>query len=264
MLSIKDLFQKDLFLLDGDGTLYVGSKPTPKAGAFLKLLEGKGKRYMIITNNSSYSTTQHAKRISKILKHKVRKSQVIVSTSVAVNYLLRKGVSSVYALGVPAFKQELKLKGIKLKYRNPELVLVGFDKTLTYRKLTLATRLIMSGIPYIATHPDILCPVANGYIPDIGAILAFLEAATGKKPEAIVGKPNRLMIDYALEVAKTSIDRTVLFGDRLYTDIKMANEVGMDSVLVLTGETKTLDMHSQYRPSLIINSFEDILKVMES
>ncbi|MGC8558988.1 MAG: HAD-IIA family hydrolase [Nitrososphaeria archaeon] len=261
MRTIQELFNsKDLFLLDGDGTMYIGNRPTPGAREFLLFLDRIGKRHIIITNNSSYSTSQHARRISKILNYRVKDNDVLVSTSVTIKYILDRGIRSVYALGMPAFREEVKRHGIRLDYLHPELVLIAFDRTLTYRKLSVVTKLIMSGVPYIATHPDILCPVTNGYIPDIGAILAFIETATGKRPEAILGKPNRLMVDYALEMAKTSIDRAVLFGDRLYTDIRMANEAGMTSVLVLTGETKEVERSSSYSPDFIIGSFDEIMK----
>ncbi|MEM0097269.1 MAG: HAD-IIA family hydrolase [Conexivisphaerales archaeon] len=255
---LKALEEKELFIIDADGTLYVGNTPTPKAREFLKLLDKMGKKHMIMTNNSSYSTYQHAARMSRILGYRVRRSGLLVSTNVAVKYIKDNGFKSVHALGVPAFKDELKRNGIKLSLNYPELVVIAFDKTLTYRKLSIITKLIMDGIPYIATHPDILCPVNAGYIPDIGAILAFVKTATGKEPQAIVGKPNRMMVDYALTIAGTGVERSVLFGDRLYTDIKMANEVGMTSVLVLTGETKNPN-EGKYRPDFVINTFKDIL-----
>ncbi len=138
--------------------------------------------------------------------------------------------------------------------------MVAFCRTLTYRKLAKATGLIRKGVPYIATNPDVLFPVDKGYIPDTGAILALIKAATGVEPSAILGKPNMLMLEHALSMKGIKLEEAVLFGDRLHTDIEMANMAGITFVLVLTGETKSLNGDEPYRPDFVISSLKDIIE----
>lgn len=253
------LEEKRLFLMDGDGTLYIGNRPTEGAKEFLTFLDNNGKNYIIVTNNSSYSRKEHAARISKILRHRISIDKVLVSTQVTVRYLKENGVVTVYALGVPSFKRELLASHIKLSSINPQMVVVAFDKTLTYGKIACAARLIRKGTPYIVTHPDVVCPTEKGYIPDAGSILAMIRAATNVDPIVIIGKPNRLMLDYILDTTGFELKDTVLFGDRLYTDIKMAVEANIRSVLVLTGEAGYNSKKMKYRPDFIVTSLKSLI-----
>ncbi|MEM0288071.1 MAG: HAD-IIA family hydrolase [Nitrososphaerota archaeon] len=257
LASILD--SKSLFILDGDGTLYVGRKRTKGASAFLRLLASKGKKFLIMTNNSSFSSAQHAVRISTILGVTIKREDLLVSTQVAIKYLKDHSISSVYALAVPAVRREFASAGISLTSVHPEMVVIAFDTTLTYKRLAKATRMIMLGIPYIATHPDILCPTNGGYQPDVGSFLSLIQTATGKRPVAITGKPNRLMLEYGLQKMKVNPDDTVIFGDRPYTDIKMANKSGITSVLML-GESNDVSAQSTARPDFTLRSFSEIIE----
>jgi 4-nitrophenyl phosphatase/NagD protein len=126
--------------------------------------------------------------------------------------------------------------GLALDAETPECVVLGFDRTLTYAKLETATRLIRRGVRFIATHPDKVCPTETGYIPDCGAIIALLETATGVSP-LVVGKPEPLLVEMALERLGLAASEVAVVGDRLYTDVAMAARAGTASVLVLSGET---------------------------
>ncbi len=259
--ALRILLGKDLVVLDGDGTLYIGSRPLPGAREFIRFLDEHGKRYVIMTNNSSFSKEHHIKRLRRILGRFFSYDEVFISTEAAIEYLYETGVRRVYALGTPEFIHDLVSSGIHHDPERPEIVVIAFDKTLTYGKLVRAVRHIMAGTPYIVVNPDILCPTDRGYIPDTGSIWALIRTATGKDPMAVTGKPSSLFLNYMLRKLSVRPSDAVIIGDRLYTDIAMANENGVTSILVLTGETKIEDLvNSRYRPTFVVNTLIDLLK----
>jgi NagD protein len=142
-----------------------------------------------------------------------------------------------FLLGNEFLKEELEENGVLIDNKNPDFLIVGFDTTLDYKKMTDACTLVRNGIPFIATHPDSNCPTEFGDIPDIGAILAFIKESTQREPEAIVGKPNRYIIDTVLETRNLEKNSVAMVGDRLYTDIKTGLLNDITSILVMSGET---------------------------
>jgi HAD superfamily hydrolase (TIGR01450 family) len=118
--------------------------------------------------------------------------------------------------------------------------------------------LVRSGLPYIATHPDLNCPVEGGFIPDIGAIMAFIKASTGRDPDVVVGKPNKPMVEMIADRIGVPSEKMVMVGDRLYTDIAMGQH-GLKTILTLSGETKMEDITgSSFSPDLVIDSVKDL------
>ena len=127
--------------------------------------------------------------------------------------------------------------GIEVDQENPEIVVIGFDTTLDYAKMTAVCDFVRAGLPYIATHPDFNCPTETGFIPDIGAIMAFIEASTGRRPDLVVGKPNTGIVEAVLRRTGLKVEELAMVGDRLYTDIETGLRSGMRSILVMSGET---------------------------
>jgi len=135
---------------------------------------------------------------------------------------------------------------------------------MTYKKMDDACRLVRGGAEYLSTHPDFNCPTETGFIPDSGAIAAFVTASTGKKP-TYFGKPYRETLEMICEATGVSKDDMCLFGDRLYTDIALGARNGVTSVLVLTGETTADDVDSAAKdeqPTYVFGSLDDVDKVM--
>lgn len=122
----------------------------------------------------------------------------------------------------------------------PQAVVLGFDTTLTYEKLVLLCDAVRAGLPYIATHPDYNCPVKGGFIPDIGGVIALVEACTGRGPDAVIGKPNAAIARAAAARFGVPLERICMVGDRLYTDIALG-ACGVRTALVLSGETSAAD-----------------------
>ena len=125
-------------------------------------------------------------------------------------------------VGTAALEEELRAQEFRLEPDHPECIVLGFDTTLTYEKLWKLCDFVRAGLPYIATHPDLNCPTETGFMPDVGAGIAFARAATGRDPDLVAGKPNRRIVDAVARKPGLMIEDLAVVGDRLYTDIALA------------------------------------------
>jgi len=254
---------KEVYFFDCDGTLYLGSRVIPGARELIRKIADAGKSFFYFTNNSSRSDLDYVRKLKK-MGFPVTRDQVIVSSQTVAPYLEKRSgpkIKRAYVLGLPALKMMLRRDGIHHDRNRPQMVIVGFDKTLTYEKLCLAARFIEKGLPWIMVHPDRYCPTDEGCEPDAGSIGALLETATGRKAEVALGKPHPLMMKLGLSRAGAKARDALLIGDRLSTDIEMAMQAGIDSVLVLSGETKRKDIPKKWRTKmLVVSSVKDLLE----
>jgi ribonucleotide monophosphatase NagD (HAD superfamily) len=169
----------------------------------------------------------------------------------------------VFCLGNEFLKQELTEAGIVIDESDPDLVLIGFDTTLDYKKMCTVCDLVRAGLPYVATHPDYNCPTETGFIPDIGAIIAFIEASAARRPDVIIGKPYSGIVDAALKRTGCSKAQLAMVGDRLYTDIKTGNVNEMMSILVMSGETTpAMAAESPIKPTLSFDRLYDMVPLL--
>jgi HAD superfamily hydrolase (TIGR01450 family) len=196
------------------------------------------KRFRFITNNSSNSASEYIKKLWR-LGIQCPEDSVFSSTKATIRYLRDRGIDSVYPLGTPVFVEELQSADISVS-EDADCVLLAFDKTLTYEKADHAFQLIRNGAKFIATHPDVLCPTANGYSLDCGAMQAMFERASGRKA-TVLGKPSPEFVNLALEELGASPAEAIIVGDRIYTDMRMGIDAGIRTALVLSGETKSTD-----------------------
>ena len=147
--------------------------------------------------------------------------------------------------------------------KNPEVVIIGFDTTLTYQKMWDVCDFVRAGLPYVATHPDFNCPTETGFMPDIGAIIAFIEASTGRRPDLIVGKPHTGIVEAVLRRTGLRLDELAMVGDRLYTDIETGRRSGMLSILVMSGETtEEMLAQSSTQPDLKFGRLSDMVPLL--
>ena len=230
-----------LFLLDMDGTVYLGSRLLPGSLDFLRYLGETGRDHLFLTNNSSRNAEYYAQKLTK-LGWPAQPDEILTSGEATALYLGGlKPAARVYLLGTPDLETEFAAHGFVLTDETPDYVVLGFDMTLTYDKLVRACDLVRGGVPFIATHPDLNCPTETGYIPDCGAMTALITASTGVTPK-VIGKPNREIIDAMFRKKPVRRDQVAMVGDRLYTDIVMGHNAGVTSVLVLSGEAKESDI----------------------
>ena len=225
--------------MDMDGTVYLGARLLPGARGFFRLLARRGIPHLFFTNNSSADRTLYRDKL-RGMGLDAAADQIITSGEATALYLAtRTPHRRLYVLGTPSLEREFRDAGFTLADDRVDAVVLGFDRTLTYAKLERAVHLLRAGAPFVATHPDLLCPGERGPIPDCGSMIALLRAATGRKP-LVIGKPNRTMVQMALRKLGPGYRpaNVAIVGDRLYTDMRMGRRAGLTSILVLSGETK--------------------------
>lgn len=252
------------FLLDMDGTFYLGDRLIDGSLEFLDALEKTGRTARFLTNNSSKSASVYARKLERMgVKEKYR--DVITSGHAAAGYILSRFPGGRgYLLGNPMLREELEGMGLCFTDENPDYVLVAFDTTLDYAKMCKVCDFIREGRPYIATHPDFNCPTETGFIPDMGAIMAFIEASTGRKADIILGKPHWGIVDEALARTGFGLEEMAMVGDRLYTDVATGVNHGMKGILVLSGEATMEDVAvSEVKPHLIFNRLSDMIPYLD-
>lgn len=235
-----DLKNKSLYIFDMDGTIYLGSRVFPFAVDFIRALRAAGKRVLFFTNNASKSPGVYMERLTR-MGFAPSREELMTSGDVTIRFLKnhRPG-KSVYLVGTPDLCRQFAQEGITLR-EDAEIVVTSFDTTLTYEKLNIACRLVRGGAEYLSTHPDFNCPTEDGFIPDSGAIAAFVTASTGVSP-VYFGKPYAQTIEMIAEHTGTAREDMCIFGDRLYTDIALGKRHGVTAVLVLSGETQPADL----------------------
>lgn len=261
---MRDLKDISLFMLDMDGTIYLGDRLFDCTLPFLECLKRQGKRFLFLTNNSSKNRTVYVQKLARMGIDVVPDD--VFTSGEATTIFMKQHFPGVKlaVIGMPSLATEFSDAGFELDETAPDCVILGFDLTLDYAKLTRLCNLVRSGIPYIATHPDYNCPVENGFIPDIGATIAYVKASTGREPDYVIGKPNAGIAQAVMEKYGVSANALAMVGDRLYTDIALGEQAGITSILVYSGETSPDDYNaSQIRADYIFNDLSGIRVALE-
>lgn len=269
-----ELKGKKLFLLDMDGTMYLSDRLLDGTLDFLSYVKDIGGRAVFLTNNSSRGTDKYIERM-KNFGIEAGPEDFVTSADAAIRYL--KGRydpgTRYFVCGTESLKQQLRDAGLCVAEeegapetdpgRFADVVLLGFDKELTYRKLEVSCILLNRGADYIATHPDPVCPVWYGSAPDCGSIIKLLETATGRRP-LIIGKPKPAMVQLAMEKTGFGPQQTLVVGDRLYTDVACGVNAGVDTVFVLSGEGVPEDIEKYgIHPTYMLGGIRDLLNVLK-
>ncbi|MBI4278815.1 MAG: HAD family hydrolase [Armatimonadetes bacterium] len=224
-------------IFDMDGVIYRGNQPLAGAGETLAFLAEARIPYVMVTNNSSQTAAQYEAKL-RGMGFAVPAERVITSAAATARYLKRlapKG-GRVYLLGEAGLRAEVERAGFTLADRSVDFVVVGIDRGLTYDKLRIAVRALLAGARFVATNPDLLLPMEDGFDPGNGVVLAALSAATGIQP-TVIGKPEPPLIELALEVLGRDASETAIVGDQLRTDILAGRRVGLFTIMVLTGSS---------------------------
>ena len=226
-----------------DGTIYLGNE--------------------FFTNNSSKSQQAYIDKL-KYMGIEISKEQMMISSHVMIKHLKEhyKG-KSIYVVGTPSLIKEFQSFDMNLTEEDPDIVVLGFDTTLTYEKMAKACHAIRHGCLYFGINPDWNCPVEGGeFIPDCGSMAKMIEGSTGRWPE-FFGKPSKHTLEYIIKETGFRPEEIAIVGDRLYTDIAVANGSEVTSIMVLTGEATLEDVkNSDIKPDMIVDSLEDITKML--
>ncbi len=257
--NIEKLQNVKCFLLDMDGTFYLGGKLIEGSLDFIKKVQETGRDFLFLTNNSSHNARFYVEKLKK-MGLTVDTKKVLTSGEATAAIVKEKYPGKrAFVLGNEYLIEDMKDAGVIVDQENPEIVVIGYDTTLDYKKMTDVCDFVRMGLPYIATHPDFNCPTETGFAPDIGAIIEFINASSFRRPDLIVGKPNRGIVEAALMRTGLTPSELAMVGDRLYTDIETGLQNGILSILVMSGETtEEMRKSSKTIPDLVFGKLSDM------
>ncbi len=259
---MNELKNKKLFLLDMDGTIYLDNDLFDGTLDFLGYVKSIGGRYIFLTNNSSKGVDKYIEKLEG-MGIKATADDFLTSTEATILYLKERTYKKIYAFGTQSFVKQLRDAGLNITTEREDgidCLCISNDTELTFKKLEDACILLGDDIDYIATNPDWVCPTWYGFVPDCGSFADIIYNATKKRPK-FIGKPEPDMAYLAMEATGFSKEETVLFGDRLYTDIACGVNAGISTVFVLSGEGTMDDVEtSDKKPKFI---YENIRKIYE-
>jgi HAD superfamily hydrolase (TIGR01450 family) len=251
------------YAMDLDGTVYLGDALLPHAAETIQRIRDAGAQLVFLTNNPLHSPASYAHRLSA-LGVPASEAEIVTPLAVLVSYLrAHHAGAAVLTVAEPLVDATLAAGGLDVTGVPAEagVVVVSFDRTFSYAKLLAAFRAVRHhGAAIVATNPDPFCPTPDGGLPDCAAMLAAIEACTGARAEAVVGKPSRHMAAELLRRLAVEPADAVIVGDRLSTDVAMSVPLGMSSVLVMSGATSAAEVErSPVQPDFVISGLADLL-----
>ena len=251
------------WLFDLDGTVYRGDDLIPGADRVIAALREAGRRVVFLSNKPLQTRADYARKLTK-LGIPTGPEEVINSSLVLARHLTTLDAGApVFVIGEPPLIGELRAHGFQVREdADVRWVVIAFDRTFDYAKLNTALQAVRKHeARLIATNPDRTCPVEGGEIPDCAGMMAAVEAVTGKRVEVVVGKPSPIILQVALDALGVAATESVIVGDRLETDMVMGKQLGLATVLVLTGVTRADDPRlAELGPDLVLPSVRALLR----
>jgi 4-nitrophenyl phosphatase len=248
------------YLIDLDGTVYHGKQPIPSAITFIQRLYRAGIPFLFLTNNSSRTPEQFVALLRGMNLPFVQVDHIYSSSMAAADWIgenRKSGRDKVYVIGEEGLQNAICAKGLELVDSNPDYVVVGIDRDFSYQKMSVAVRAIMAGARFVATNPDRLFPVENGFVPGNGSLCAAIQYATNQPP-VWIGKPSPIMVEHSIRKLGKRKEEVVLVGDNLETDIQAGAAAGIDTVMVLTGVSREEDLEtSSIQPTYLLRTLTD-------
>lgn len=260
-MNLKD---KRLFLFDIDGTLAVGDTLYEGSAELLAHIDRIGGKAYYITNNSTKSGMDYVEKFRKSFGLETTEDLFITSGYMTIRFLKEHYTSDkIFVLGTQSFIAELRKNGLEITETAEDgiaCVVVAYDSELNYQKLIEVCKVLSTtDVPFYATNPDQCCPIDFGFIPDCGAICDMITASTGKKP-TYLGKPSKEVVELCLQLSGFTKEKTLVVGDRLYTDIACGINGEVDTCVVFTGEATKEDLaDTPYRPTYQFENVKELL-----
>lgn len=252
-----------LFVLDMDGTVYLGDKLIPGAKEFIEDVEASDNRdFIFFTNNASKVPEVYVEKLAK-LGISVGRKKVVTAGDVCAEFLKSEYPGARVLLnGTPVLYSNWESRGINLVGENPDVCVQSFDTTLTYEKLDRICHYVRNGVPFVATHMDTNCPTEYGFMPDCGAMCALITESTGVKPR-FLGKPFKETVEMVTKITGYDASAMAFVGDRIYTDVATGVNNGAKGFLVLTGEADMQTVaESKVTPSCIFDSLGEMRRYL--
>lgn len=246
------------YLIDLDGTIYLGKAPIPAAKGFVEELQRRQLTFLFVTNNTTKSPITVVNRLANEFDIHVNEAQVYTASLATIDFMKddNKG-KKVYVIGEAGLIDLILSAGFQWDEENPDYVVVGLDSQVTYEKLTIATLAIHRGATFIGTNPDKNIPTERGLEPGAGSLISLLETATRVKP-IFIGKPEAVIMEKSLERIGLTKEEVIMVGDNYETDILSGINNGIDSLLVLSGFTpKEAVATLPVAPTYVLDSLEE-------
>jgi HAD superfamily hydrolase (TIGR01457 family) len=256
MTSQETLRNLQHLIIDMDGVLYRGKETIPGTSGFLGFLRDRGIGFVLATNNSTRTPQQYVDKLAD-MGVKVYPREILTSAQATASYLAASAPpgTRIFVVGMDGLWAALHEAGFEMVEDRAEYVVVGMDFTICYERLAQATLQIRAGARFIGTNPDRTFPSERGIVPGAGALMAFLEAATGVTP-TIIGKPGTALLEQAMARMGARATTTAMLGDRLETDILAGRQARLFTLLVLSGVTdRAMLAESELQPDLV---FDDV------
>lgn len=250
------------WLTDMDGVLVHEEQALPGAADFLKRLVEQQRPFLVLTNNSAFTPRDLSARLAR--SGLIVPERAIWTSALATADFLSAQCpeGSAYVLGGPGLTTALHESGFTLTDADPDYVVVGESRVLSFDQITRAIRLVAGGARFIATNPDVTSPSPGGPLPATGSVAALITKASGIQPY-FVGKPNPMMFRTAMNRIGAHSESTAMIGDRMDTDVVAGIEAGLETILVLTGSTRESDIAKfAYRPSRVLSSIADAVDLI--
>jgi len=246
--------------VDMDGVLYHANHALPGVTDFLNWLKDAKKSYVFLTNASEVGRGELSQKLERLTGLKIAEEHFYTSALATAAFLHNQTPGgSAYVVGSYGLTNALHRVGYTINDTNPDYVVVGETTNYNFQMIERAVYHVKNGARLVGTNRDILDRVGTGVVPGTGTLVAPIEIMTGTKAY-FVGKPNPLIMSHALKTLKTPIEETVIIGDRMDTDIQAGLEVGIDTLLVLTGVTTKEDLkHFAFKPTVVLDGVIDLV-----
>ncbi|HWO77172.1 MAG TPA: TIGR01457 family HAD-type hydrolase [Bacillus sp. (in: firmicutes)] len=245
------------YLIDLDGTMYRGTEKIEEASAFINLLATHNIPYLFVTNNST-KTQDEVAHVLKGFDILAEPSQVFTSSMAAARFITAEiKQPKVFVIGERGLEIPLQQAGCILTEEEPDAVVMGLDREITYEKLAKGSLAVRNGAAFIVTNSDTAFPTERGFVPGNGALSSVITVSTGVTP-TFIGKPEPIMVEQALDLLGVSKEDVLLVGDNYHTDIQAGIRAGVDTLLVHTGVTTAEDLKQyEIQPTYSVQSLKD-------
>ena len=246
-----DWTKKRCVVLDMDGTVYLGDRPIEEAVSFIRA-HWEHLDFFFLSNNTSKAPDTYVRKLNGMGIPATRE-RLLSPVTPLVDFLRERRIGTAYVVGNSDFRRDLaeRMPELAQTEEGAQAVILAYDTELTYEKLARSALLLQKrDVLFLATHPDFVCPSPEGPLPDVGSMIKLYEAATGRVPQFVFGKPDPRVL--APLLARYPREAMVMAGDRLMTDKKLAENAGIDFILVLSGEATRADAEREDMPPAII------------
>ena len=246
------------YLIDLDGTIYLGKEVIPAGKRFIERLQELKLPFLFVTNNTTKTPEAVALRLAQEFDIHVSAETVYTASLATIDYMKEQGKGNrVYVIGEAGLVDLILSSGFEWDEEQPDYVVIGLDTNINYEKLATAALCIRNGATFIGTNPDKSIPTERGLLPGAGSFISLVQTATQTKP-VMIGKPNAIIMNEALKVMKMAKEDVIMVGDNYETDIQSGLQNDIDSLLVLSGFTPKSAISSlPEQPTFVVDSLDE-------